>query len=131
MTPEPDGAALRGIVEAYCAAFERGDVDACLGFFSEDAKLHFLFGTYEGHAAIREWHEARFEAEVKLLRIEQVAVKGDTVVAQLVATSRRLRVFRMDEVKGTATFKVAAGRFVDAALSARKGMPSHLDWQFR
>jgi ketosteroid isomerase-like protein len=131
MTPEPDGAALRGIVEAYCAAFERGDVDACIGFFAEDAKLHFLFGTYEGREAIREWHEARFEAEVKLLRIEQVAVKGDTVVAQLVATSRRLRVFRMDEVKGTVTFKVSDGQFVDAVLSARKGMPSHLDWQFR
>ena len=126
-----DESALRGLVESYREAFERGDLEACLGYFAEDATLKFLFGTYAGHEAIREWHEARFEAEVKLLRIDQIAVKGETVVAQVVATSKRLRLFRMDEVKGTMTITVAGGKFKEAVLSARKGMPSHLDWQFR
>jgi hypothetical protein len=131
MTDGAGEGALRGIVEAYREAFERRDVDACVAFFTEDATLHFLFGSYEGRSAIREWHEDRFEADVKLLRIDGVTVEGNTVVAHMVVTSRRLRFFRMDEVKGTVTFQVADGRFKDAVLSARKGMPSHLDWQFR
>ena len=123
--------ALRAMVEGYREAFVRADLDGCLSYFAEDASLKFLFGTYQGHAAIREWHEARFEAEVKLLRIDQVAVRGETVTAQAVATSRRLKMFRMDEVKGTVTFTVAGGKFKEVVLSARKGMPTHLDWQFR
>ena len=130
-TAVTDEAALRGLVEGYRDAFVRGDLDGCVSFFAEDATLRFLFGTYAGHEAIREWHEARFEADVKLLRIEQIAVSGDTVTAQVVASSRRLRVFRMDEVKGTMSFTVANGKFKEAVLSARKGMPTHLDWQFR
>jgi len=126
-----DEGAVRGMVEAYRQAFERRDVDGCVAFFAEDATLRFLFASYEARAAIREWHEDRFAADVKLLRIDGVTVQGDTVVAQVVVTSRRLRFFRMDEVKGTVTFRVAEGRFKDAVLSARKGMPSHLDWQFR
>jgi hypothetical protein len=131
MTDGVDEGAVRGMVEAYRQAFERRDVDGCVAFFAEDATLRFLFASYEARAAIREWHEDRFAADVKLLRIDGVTVQGDTVVAQVVVTSRRLRFFRMDEVKGTVTFRVAEGRFKDAVLSARKGMPSHLDWQFR
>jgi uncharacterized protein (TIGR02246 family) len=130
MSDDP-AAALRQMVEDYRAAFERRDLAACLAFFAEDAVLKFLFSNYEGRAAIEEWHQDRFAADVKLLRIDNVAVDGDTVVAQAVATSRRLRLFRMDEVKGTMTFKVESGRFKEAVLSPRKGAPSHLDWQFR
>jgi hypothetical protein len=131
MSAGADEGALRGMLDAYREAFERRDVQACLGFFSDDAKLRFLFSSYEGRAAIEEWHQDRFAADVKLLRIDHVSVDGETVVAQAVATSRRLRLFRMDEVKGTMTFRVVDGRFKEAVLSPRKGAPSHLDWQFR
>jgi ketosteroid isomerase-like protein len=131
MTDAATDSALRQMVEDYRAAFDRRDVDACVRFFADDAVLRFLFSSYEGRAAIEEWHQDRFAADVKLLRIENVTVDGDTVVAQAVATSRRLRLFRMDQVKGTMTFRVADGRFKEAVLSPRKGMPSHLDWHFR
>jgi uncharacterized protein (TIGR02246 family) len=123
--------ALRALVEGYRQAFEKRDVEACAGFFAEDATLKFLFGTYDGRPAIADWHKDRFAADVKILRLDGVAVNGDTVIAQLVVTSRRLRQVRMDQVKGTVTFRVEQGRFKETILSARKGAPSHLDWQFR
>jgi hypothetical protein len=131
MTEATSDDALRSLVEAYTQAFARGDLEACLSFWADDAVLRFLFASYEGRAAIEEWHQDRFAADVKLLRIDNLTVDGDTVTAQAVATSRRLRLFRMDEVKGTMTFRVVDGRFKEAVLSARKGAPSHLDWQFR
>jgi hypothetical protein len=131
MSGVADDGAMRRMVEEYRDAFERRDLAACLAFFADDARLRFLFSSYEGRAAIEEWHQDRFAADVKLLRIDHVSVEGETVVAQAVATSRRLRLFRMDEVKGTMTFRVVDGRFQEAVLSPRKGAPSHLDWQFR
>jgi ketosteroid isomerase-like protein len=122
---------LRTIVESYRRAFESGDAAGCASYFTEDATLRFLFGSYQGRGAIEGWHRDRFAADVKLLRIDGVAVDGDSVVAQVVVTSRRLRLVRMDQVKGTVTFRMEQGRFKEAVLSARKGAPSHLDWQFR
>jgi ketosteroid isomerase-like protein len=125
------GDELKVMVESYRRAFESGDAAACASYFTEDATLRFLFGSYQGRSAIEGWHRDRFAADVKLLRIDGVAVDGDSVTAQVVVTSRRLRLVRMDQVKGTVTFRVEQGRFKEAVLSARKGAPSHLDWQFR
>jgi ketosteroid isomerase-like protein len=129
----PDGAeeGMRAMVESYRRAFENHDAAGCASFFTEDATLRFLFGSYEGRSAIEGWHKDRFAADVKLLRFDGVAVEGDTVVAQAVVTSRRLRLFKMDQVKGTVTFRVESGRIKEAVLSSRKGAPSHIDWQFR
>jgi hypothetical protein len=121
----------RTLIEAYRHAFESRDLPACVRFFAEDAVLRFLFATYEGRAAIETWHKERFAADVHLLRLDGMAEEGDTVVVQAVATSRRLRLFRIDQVKGTATFRIEQGLFKEATLSPRKGAPSHLDWQFR
>ena len=130
-TAGDDERTLRALMEDYHRAFEARDVAACAGFFAEEATLRFLFGSYQGRAAIAEWHQDRFAADVKLLRLDGVAVDGDTVTAHVVVTSRRLRLVRMDQVKGTVTLRVEHGRIREAVLAARKGAPSHIDWQFR
>ena len=123
--------ALREMVDSYRRAFETRDLAGCVAFFAEDASIKFLFATYQGRAAIEDWHRDRFEAEVQITRLEDVTVQGSTVAINAVATSRKLRLFRIGEVKGTLTFRVEEGRFKEAVLTARKGVPSHLDWQFK
>lgn len=49
-----DAATIRSTVEAYCAAFTKGDRDAYVGLFAEDAWIEDPVGTprHEGRAAI-------------------------------------------------------------------------------
>jgi hypothetical protein len=119
------------LVEAYREAFDRKDVAACVGFFADDAVLKFLFGTFQGRKNIEDWHRDRFAAEVQILRVDDLTVEGNRVVLNAIVTSRKLKRFRMDEVKGTATFEVQDGRFREAQFGPRRGVASHLDWHFR
>jgi uncharacterized protein (TIGR02246 family) len=121
----------REIVEEYREAFEAKDAARCAGFFAEDATLKFIFGTFKGRKAIEDWHQERFSAEVKLLRVETVSVEGDQVSLNAAVTSRKLRRFRMNEVKGTVVFHLRDGLFSEAHFSPRRGVASHLDWHFR
>ena len=130
-TGTTDDAALRALVDAYRQAFEARDLAGCVGFFADDAVIRFLFGSYQGRQAIEDWHQDRFQAEVQILRLEGVSVDQTRVSVQAVVTSRRLKQFRIGEVKGTLTFRVEEGRFREAVLTPRKGVPSHLDWQFQ
>src|ERR671922_2142320 len=98
VTSEAETDALRALVGAYWSAFEARDLAGCVSLYAEDATLRFLFGSYEGRSAIEEWHRDRFAADVHLVRLEDVTVKDDTVVVQAVATSRRLRLFRIEKV---------------------------------
>jgi hypothetical protein len=124
-------AGLRAMVDAYRRNFEGRDLAGCVAFFADDAVIKFLFGSYQGRQAIEDWHRDRFDADVRILRIEGMAVEPGKVAVHAVATSRRLKQFRIGEVKGTLTFRIEDGRFKEAVLSARKGVPSHLDWQFQ
>lgn len=119
------------LVRAYREAFDRRDLAACVGYFDEDATIRFLFSTYHGRDAIEQWHSDRFAADVQLVGMETVRAEGDTVSVDAQATSKRLRLFRIDKVKGTVTFRVRDGRFAEAKFAARMGSSGHLDWQFR
>jgi hypothetical protein len=121
----------RSVVEAYRESFDRKDASACAAFYADDAVLKFLFGTFQGRKNIEDWHRDRFAAEVQILRVDDLAVSGSQVQLNAVVTSRKLKRFRMDEVKGTAVFVVRDGRFQEATFGARRGVASHLDWHFR
>lgn len=129
-TSTTDETALRAMVEGYRHAFEQRDLAGCVGYFAEDAVIRFLFGSYQGRRAIEDWHKDRFAADVQILRVESTSVEEGKVGIQAVVTSRRLKQFRIGEVKGTLTFRIEEGRFKEAVLAPRKGVPSHLDWQF-
>jgi hypothetical protein len=119
------------VVRAWVEAFERRDLAACVGFWHEEATIRFLFGTYQGRAAIERWHADRFAADVRIANIGELRSDGDTVAVDAEASSRRLKLFRIDTVKGTATFRVHEGRIGEARFESRAGAASHLDWQFR
>ena len=121
----------QALVEAYREAFDRKDVDACVRFFADDAVLKFLFGTFQGRKHIEDWHRDRFAAEVQILRVDDLTVEGNRVVLNAIVTSRKLKRFRMDEVKGTGIFEIHDGRFREVQLGPRRGVASHLDWHFR
>lgn len=126
-----DEAVLRAMVDAYRQAFEARDLAGCMGFFADDAVVRFLVGSYQGRQAIEDWHQDRFKADVQILRVEGISVEPPRVAVHAVVSSRRLKQFLIGEVKGTLTFRVEEGRFKEAVLTPRKGVPSHLDWQFQ
>src|SRR5512143_247590 len=99
-----DETELKAVLEAYLDAFHRRDLPACMAFFAEDAKIQFAMGTYEGTAAIEEWHSDRFAADFRVLRVEGMRVRGETVVVDAVGTSKMARAWRFGEVAGRATF---------------------------
>jgi hypothetical protein len=120
----------RAVVEAYIATFESGDVPQCVGFFTQDAVIEFGLGTYRGKQAIEEWHRERFDADLQLISLDGIEAEGDTVVIQVVGTSRRLRSFRIDSLKGTGTFLILEGKIKEARFAPSAGFAGHMNWLF-
>ena len=121
----------QAMIEAYVTAFRERDLPQCMSFYSEDATVKFIFGTYRGKQAIEKWHEDRFANDLQLINLENVSVDGETIVVHLHATSRRLKLFGIKSVKGTGTFLIQDGHIKEAKFAPRKGVASHMDWQFR
>ena len=122
---------LRELVGEWGSAFAGQDLDACVDLFSPDATLKFLFATYQGRDAIRQWHADRFAAGARIVSLDAVEADGDVAVARVEATSKRLRFFKIDKVKGEIKILAREGRFVEVRFSPRKGAYSHLNWQFQ
>jgi hypothetical protein len=119
------------LVQAYGAAFKERDLEACVDAFRDDATVKFLFATYQGREAIEKWHADRFDLGAELLALGPVRADGDTAVVEVEATSKRLRLFKINRVKGKIEFRAREGRFAEVRFSARKGAYSHLNWQFQ
>jgi hypothetical protein len=92
---------LEGRVRAYLDAFHAREMDNCLGRFSDTAVIHFHNSTFNGLDAIVEWHRERFDADLRMERLEGVSIAGDTVTLEGSATSKRLRAWKLDSVSGT------------------------------
>jgi hypothetical protein len=131
MSDDKQQNAATALVEGYRDAFERRDLEACVGFFDEQATIRFLFATYQGREAIEQWHADRFEADVQIVNTEAIRSEGDSVAIDAEATSRRLRFFKIDKVRGTATFQIKEGRITEAKFQSRSGSSGHLNWQFQ
>jgi hypothetical protein len=121
----------QAVIEAYLQAFESRDIPACLSFYGDDAVVEFMSGTYRGKQAIEDWHKERFEAGLQILELDGINVDGDEVVVELVATSKRLKTFRINSLKGTGTFQVDDGQIKQAQFAARKGFAGNMSWLFR
>jgi hypothetical protein len=121
----------QAVIEAYLQTFKAEDASRCIEFFTEDAVVEFASGTYLGKQAIEGWHKERFDAGLQLIGIESIQVEGDTVVIQVVATSLRLKRFRIDSLKGTGTFLVQEGKIREAKFAPRTGFADHMSWLFR
>lgn len=114
---------LQMVVQAYLEAFEARDLSRCLDFYAEDATINFLSGLYEGQQAIEEWHQDRFTADLRLVQVDEISVQGDTATVDAVATSKRLRIWKIDSLNGRATFRFENGKIKQAKFGLQMNNP--------
>ena len=109
---------LEQIVRDYLAAFEARDLDKCLSFFSDDATIDFQNVEYEGRDSIKEWHEERFNANLRLTKIDNVRLKGTTVIVDAVASSDRLAAWKISALKSKIEAKFEGDKIQEVKLKA-------------
>jgi ketosteroid isomerase-like protein len=115
---------LHSVIRDYLEAFDRRDLDRCMRFFAEDCRIDFAFGIYRGTEAIVGWHKDRFKAEMRVLRVEQIKVDGQTVVVDLVVTSEVATRWRLPTVAGRVNLVFGPGNLIrDASFGLRTAIP--------
>jgi len=117
---------LKALAEAYLDAFHKRDLDRCVDFFSDDATIDFNMTAYKGRQAIVDWHKDRFEADLKMLRLNNITVKGDTVTVDGVATSKRLVAWKAKSIAGRVTMRFVDGKIKSGKLAARMTNPLNM-----
>lgn len=110
---------LESITRDYLAAFDARDIEKCLTFFADDASIDFQNVEYEGLESIREWHQERFNANLRLSKIENVRIKGNAVTIDAVASSDRLKAWKISSLKSRIEAKFEGEKIQEAKLSAR------------
>ncbi len=109
---------LRAVTAAYLKAFEARDLVRCLDFYAEDAIVIFLLGCYQGRPAIEEWHKDRFTADLRVLRVDDVLVQGDTVIVNAVVTSKKLQRWKMPNARGKIVLTFQGDKIKEARLES-------------
>jgi hypothetical protein len=110
---------LESLTRGYMAAFEERDVEKCLTFFANDAIVNFQDVEYQGRDALRDWHAERFAANLRLSKIENVRVKGETVTVDAVASSDRLAAWKIKSLKSRIEAKFSGELIEEVKLTAR------------
>jgi hypothetical protein len=96
-------------IQEYLSAFEARDADRCAAFYAGDAVIQFQFSRYGGPAAIATWHRERFEANLRVLRIDDVTAEDGTVTVDAEVASDRLARWSFDSLSVRLTFAFQAG----------------------
>lgn len=117
---------LQEVVNNYLEAFEARDLTRCLAFFNDDAVLYFTTGRFPGKKAIEQWHQDRFKGGMRIKEIEEVEIQDNTVVVHAVATSPKLKLVRIDDLRGTASFVINQGKFSEVRMGLRRGYTFHI-----
>jgi hypothetical protein len=110
---------LEAITRDYLAAFQARDVEKCLGFFAEDGSVDFQDVEYAGRHALEDWHKERFQANLKIDKIENIKVKGDKVTVDAVVSSDRLSAWKIKSLKGRIEANFSGDKIQEAKLTAR------------
>jgi hypothetical protein len=109
---------LKAIALAYLDSFTARDLESCLRYFADDAVLEFHVTTFRDRKGIELWHKDRFAADLRLVRIDEIQVDGDTVRIEGVVTSKRLRMFLIKEMPGMVTIRFEHGLMKDLQFSS-------------
>ncbi len=115
----PDESAMRAAVDHYLTAFGARDLDGCLELFADDARLDFQTFLFEGKAAIGEWHRDRFAANLRLVKVERVTVRRETVTIDAVVASDRLAAWKVAALPSRVTLRFMNGRILEGRFAAR------------
>jgi len=113
---------LKKVGDDYIEAFEARDLERCLAFFHEDARLQFATGHFPGIKQI----EDRFKGGMRLVQIEDMEFQGNTLIVDAVVTSPRLKLVRIKDLRGTGTFVIEEGKFKEYRMELRKGYRFHI-----
>jgi len=97
------------VVQASIDALNRGDVEAGMVVFADDATLNTATGSSTGKEQIRRKVEADIAARVQV-NASNFQVAGDQVTYTLVTTSDQFRSMGIDAIDGTATVTVQGGK---------------------
>ena len=126
-----DEAAIRGAVESYVAAFNRGDAEVVASYWSEDGRFVTPAGeTFQGRKAIQEGFEAffkenqgtRIEVKIASIRLE----KPDGAVEE--GTARVVRAGEpAAQTSYVATHVKRAGTWKMKSLREAVAAPSHYE----
>jgi hypothetical protein len=110
---------LEDIVRDYLKAFEDRDLERCMTFFGDDVTVYFQNSVYRGTDAVRDWHKERFDADFRLVQLDSLAMNGESVTVDGVATSKRLRAWKIKNISGTMTVHFSDGLICDLEFGAR------------
>jgi hypothetical protein len=110
---------LESRLKEYLAAFEARDLEKCMTFYTKNATVKFQNSTYSGPEGIRDWHRERFDADLRLLRVDDVAIGKDTITLEGVATSKRLRAWKLESVNGAMTVRFNGDKFEELSFGVK------------
>jgi ketosteroid isomerase-like protein len=123
MSSDKPHADLEAATRAYLDAFAARDLERCLGFYAEDASIDFQLGSFQGRKGIEQWHRDRFAANLRLLELESITVRDDTVVVDAIAASDRLAAWKIKRLSGRVTLRFEDLRIVEARFAATRMSP--------
>ena len=95
---------LETITQNYLQAYDQRDLPACISFFAPDAVIHFAMGVYRGTEAIEGWHQDRFDADFRVIKVERIRLKRNKVIIDGVISSKVGRSWGFETLAGTGTF---------------------------
>ena len=116
----PATADVRLLVLDYLKAFDSRNLERCLSFCNEDATFHFLWRSFRGLKGIEKWHRDRFAADLRITRVDDVSVDGDTVTVDVIVISDKLRARKVKQVAGRITLRLERGALKDVKIGLRK-----------
>jgi hypothetical protein len=115
------------LVLDYLAALDARDLEKCMSFFAEDAVINFMEGLYKGEEAIRQWHQDRFEAELRVLSVEDIRTEGDSIRVSAVIRSNRLLGWKIPKLSGYAQARVRTRKITELIFGLNVTNPLE-DW---
>jgi SnoaL-like protein len=106
-------------IKDYLRAFVARDLAGCTSCYGDDAVIQFQFSRYRGRDSIGAWHRERFDANLRLLRLEDVVAEQDEVTVDAVVASDRLAQWRFDAMSVRLVFHLDAGRIHELKCEMR------------
>jgi hypothetical protein len=119
----PDGGRYRSLIDAYLESVRTRDLEGCVRHYTDDATIRFMSGVFHGRDAIAEWHAARFDAEMEIIRVSNMQIRDSTITVDGAVTSKRLRSWKIPSLAGRMTFRIEDDKIKEATLSPRVGNP--------
>lgn len=114
---------LKATTEAYLDAFDKRELAACVGYYAEDATIRLPLGVYKGRQAIEGFHQDRFDADLRILHIDEIKIDGETATVSVTGTSKVTKAWRLNAVALRATVTFAAGLIKEAKFRLLSASP--------